>query len=795
MRSTIKSKPPASASVKTASQARSGIAKPGNDSSVPQIMSQAGHPLPPQLRRNVETRFGHDFSQVRIHTDDAAAQSATEHLAQAYTVGHHIVFGEGQYAPDDPKGRRLLVHELAHVIQQTRLGPGAIGNTGHEHEADQAAANFSSGSMIAVSQAASQGVQATPLTPQEIAELSENELQARIQANEEEGSFLMLNEEAVDELQQEHTELIKRYHQLHPPESQASTDAPPAPSANTSRGRTGPSGRPATAQDALAFSVRGIQPFGGEIPVTDNSGDQMPIRAGRYILGPNAIECEDGSYATLYYVAYHLDRERNEWTVGPQSVQEFRAAANSYDLRAQDTDDVPTEFGPAIPLHTAQAQANAVQGTTAYYMAESVPRTTHTGSKVSAGGYDLIPQMTHTADGNEVTLYYLARDRESGEDHYIVGSDAVDNFSANADNYLTAGRIAYMGGTPHRYEAESVRWVESALSAAQGEGSWSDAFGHLGNAWGLAVRDPKWQIQAIAAHVPVERAVAPLGAALRLTGRRAAPYVAATMIGLERGLPAVRTGGGGAAITQTLERGVLATETGQVASRPVAEAASQAMATEAAPVIARQTQALAAPMATQAAPSVVSQVTAGGLRSAAVSQAGRIDPEVDAAVERSFVETPDPAGPARSVRPPRVPRSADATQTRDAFSGNLRNQYAQALQVAAFGQVHHAVEVQVLSRYPGVYTQGEINQFQNMRGIPPEVGRRTQLHNSKIREILDRHYVALDAEIARQGLTPGTPEYNALVRRWMDDARAEIDWALGQFFSEQRATMDWTPLP
>ena len=178
------------------------------------------------------------------------------------------------------------------------------------------------------------------------------------------------------------------------------------------------------------------------------------------------------------------------------------------------------------------------------------------------------------------------------------------------------------------------------------------------------------------------------------------------------------------------------------------------------------------------------------MRSAQVAGAAEtrraIDPEIDEVVERELVEYAGPAEAARTRRPARVPRSAEATTARAEFPG-VRGYFAQILGVAAYGQVHHAIEVQVLSRYPGVYTVGEINQFQNMRGIPPEVRRCTQLHNSKIREILDRHYAALDDEIARRGLQSGTPEYNQLVRTWVEDARA-IDWALGQFFSEQRAT-------
>jgi len=64
-------------------------------------------------------RFGHDFSQVRVHTGTAAEQSARDVNAHAYTVGHNIVFGSGRFAPGTHDGRRLLAHELTHVVQQS----------------------------------------------------------------------------------------------------------------------------------------------------------------------------------------------------------------------------------------------------------------------------------------------------------------------------------------------------------------------------------------------------------------------------------------------------------------------------------------------------------------------------------------------------------------------------------------------------------------------------------------------------------------------------------------------------
>ncbi len=81
-------------------------------------LSTAGQSLSANSRQFFEPRFGHDFSNVRIHTDQVAAKSAESINALAYTTGNNIVFNSGQYSPDSPTGQRLMAHELTHVIQQ-----------------------------------------------------------------------------------------------------------------------------------------------------------------------------------------------------------------------------------------------------------------------------------------------------------------------------------------------------------------------------------------------------------------------------------------------------------------------------------------------------------------------------------------------------------------------------------------------------------------------------------------------------------------------------------------------------
>jgi hypothetical protein len=93
-----------------------------NLAEAPQIVHQAlsspGQPLDRGLRDFFAPRFGHDFGNVRVHADGQAAESARAVNARAYTVGRDVVFGAGQYAPHSGEGRRLIAHELAHVVQQ-----------------------------------------------------------------------------------------------------------------------------------------------------------------------------------------------------------------------------------------------------------------------------------------------------------------------------------------------------------------------------------------------------------------------------------------------------------------------------------------------------------------------------------------------------------------------------------------------------------------------------------------------------------------------------------------------------
>lgn len=94
------------------------------------VVRSPGQPLDAATRQFMEHRFGHDFRSVRVHADAAAGYAARALQARAFTVQNDITFAPGEYAPESTTTRRLLAHELTHVVQQRGDGHRAAGSTG-----------------------------------------------------------------------------------------------------------------------------------------------------------------------------------------------------------------------------------------------------------------------------------------------------------------------------------------------------------------------------------------------------------------------------------------------------------------------------------------------------------------------------------------------------------------------------------------------------------------------------------------------------------------------------------------
>jgi hypothetical protein len=102
-------------------QAKSNAPVASNPAVAVALPNSSGERLSEPTNQFFSQRFGQDFSTVRSHTDGNAAHSARAINAKAFTVGQHIVFGRGQYAPDTKNGKHLLAHELTHTLQQKQF--------------------------------------------------------------------------------------------------------------------------------------------------------------------------------------------------------------------------------------------------------------------------------------------------------------------------------------------------------------------------------------------------------------------------------------------------------------------------------------------------------------------------------------------------------------------------------------------------------------------------------------------------------------------------------------------------
>jgi len=127
-------------------------------------------------------------------------------------------------------------------------------------------------------------------------------------------------------------------------------------------------------------------------------------------------------------------------------------------------------------------------------------------------------------------------------------------------------------------------------------------------------------------------------------------------------------------------------------------------------------------------------------------------------------------------------KRTNAQIARQEFDRNFRAEWADKLGVGKGGVVDHARELQLLDRYPGVYTQDELNAFKNMRGIPAEYN--DSLHLGALREERNQLYEALDIILKERGLAPGMAEYNSTVREGVERTVFSLDETYGKYFTD-----------
>ncbi|MEU6347246.1 DUF4157 domain-containing protein [Streptomyces sp. NPDC046977] len=158
-------------------------------SSVHDVIGSGGRPLDPEVRGDMEARLGHDFGDVRVHTDSAAHDSARAVNAHAYTVGSHVVFQRDAYDPSSHQGRTTLAHELTHVVQQ-RSGPVDGTETAGGIRVSDPSDRFEREAAANADRVMAQPAPAAPAVQREVEEPEEDSLQ---------GLFVQRTEETAEE--------------------------------------------------------------------------------------------------------------------------------------------------------------------------------------------------------------------------------------------------------------------------------------------------------------------------------------------------------------------------------------------------------------------------------------------------------------------------------------------------------------------------------------------------------------------------------------------------------------------
>jgi hypothetical protein len=139
--------------VEEAPMSRAAVETAVAPESVRQVLQTPGEPLPESVAASVGAGAAHHLAEIRVHADGAAARSAAQVGAAAYTVGRHVVFGAGRFRPYAIEGRELLAHELAHAAQQGLAEPGgpirmAKPGGAADRDADRAAATVRNGGVM-----------------------------------------------------------------------------------------------------------------------------------------------------------------------------------------------------------------------------------------------------------------------------------------------------------------------------------------------------------------------------------------------------------------------------------------------------------------------------------------------------------------------------------------------------------------------------------------------------------------------------------------------------------------------
>ena len=461
------------------------------------VLGGSGRPLEPAVRHDMETRLGRDFSRVRVHSDATAAQSARTINAEAYTAGHNIVFGPGKFAPSTDTGRRLLAHELVHVVQQS------------DSHLVQRKSNSAESDVHSVLRTPGEPLDARTRKFME-PRLGQDFSRVRVHTDERAAqsaravdalaytfqNHLVLDDQSLPDQSYARQRVLA--HELSHVVQQSRHGEPQGVGISSD-----------VAAETHADNAAQQVMRGHRVNVGDSASNglmRIPRSAFRS-LSPKALsdaeieteirEIEEyvGSSPLSPETVDHLNLSRNALVDEQQRRKGLPAKAEksgTTGLAVPTTPAAPAT--PQPPFYGMKAADNAFHGIQLEYTVDSLPSGGQVEHKFKRGPYLIALNQKTADDGSKRISYYIAYRRkeavligEGGWNEYVIGPDSIEQFLSNMKLYEGVAAGPYAGGPPSAYQAESGKAVQKMM-----EGDVGGSVRSLGRAWLEAFKDPSW---------------------------------------------------------------------------------------------------------------------------------------------------------------------------------------------------------------------------------------------------------------------------------------------------------------
>ncbi len=816
---------------------------------VNQVLASPGEQMDPGTRSFMESRFGHDFGRVRVHTDAEAAESAQAINARAYTVGSDLVFAPRNYSPDTGEGRWVLAHELAHVIQQERGGAPPRFNPDNplEQAAEEASATVMQGeNPVRVRGASATGLARLPADADIPVSLPQDQDVTKLTAEQRQNLI-----QTIDKRLQ----YLDRAKKAAVPQSEISIPglAVESPEAERARLLDWRKKLEAGSGTLVAFGI-------ARSTAVPQQTTQTP--AATAPAADTKVTAQRGSHTTPA-VKSRLDMESKEMEA---AVRNYYGGEQSKSGSAG-TRSIPQAHASPPPYLAPKAQPHTLEDT------------------IAAANKDPHQQKGGESTKRLETLPSSPKEMEAAKATFFGGKPR--------EVTLPDGRKVMIPPRPSSEITEDIKFGDSTIASANVQGVRADVVRTLNSELKDIEEGPGLNREVITnlrkAHEAIRNG--DLEAAVELTklARSARRLGVAAMSDSDRLVEAVKRairkfpGQTGERFKELLTPEAIAgmvaftgvyivsqlTPAGWVADviaaglllatlymlgeeavaiiQNLADFASIATSAKTESDIDEAADHLAIALtkievdvilaillhkAGKAAKPYVKPSPYSGAVADMVTRDGKpVRVPVDSVPESGAADVVEPtrlpdagdiksrrprgfetgrATPGRNVKPGTLegleknrpapgPRTKPVTRAqqleaidplrrtqaqiaRQEFDTKFRSVWAEKLRVGKGGVVDHARELQVLDRYPGVYTQDELNAFKNMRGIPAEYN--DSLHLGALREERTQLYEGLDKLIEERGLVPGTPEYNSTVRNAIEKSVLVLDDRYGHFFTD-----------